>query len=136
MTIVEKVRTICPFCGTGCGMELNVFQGKVVGVTPDWSSPVSEGALCVKGQFGTGFIHSPDRLTTPLVRRNGELQEASWEEATTVIAEAFGKIKERYGGAGFALWSSSRSTNESNFMLEKFAHAVLGTNNIDNCSRT
>jgi predicted molibdopterin-dependent oxidoreductase YjgC len=133
---LEKVRTVCPFCGTGCGIELNVSQGKVVGVTPDWSSPVSEGALCVKGQFGTGFIHSPDRLTTPLVRRNGELQEATWEEAAGVIASSFGRIKDELGGGGFAVWSSSRSINESNFMLQKFAHTVLGTNNVDNCSRT
>ena len=133
---MNKVKTICPFCGTGCGIELNVSREKVVGVTPDWDNPVSKGSLCVKGQFGTGFIHSADRLKTPLIRKNGTLVEASWDEATSLIADVFGRIKREYGPGGFAVWSSARSTNESNFVLQKFTRAVLGTNNIDNCSRT
>ncbi len=133
---VEKVKTICPFCGTGCGIELNVADGKVIGVTPDWDSPVSQGSLCVKGQFGIGFINSPDRLTMPLIRKDGVLTESSWEEAYDLIASRFSAIKNESGRNAFAFWSSSRSTNESNYMLQKFARAVIGTNNVDNCSRT
>lgn len=133
---VEKVKTICPFCGTGCGIELNVADGQVIGVTPDWDSPVSQGSLCVKGQFGIGFINSPDRLKTPLIRKNGVLTESTWEEAYDFIASRFIDIKEKHGRNAFTFWSSSRSTNESNYMLQKFARAVIGTNNVDNCSRT
>ena len=135
MTIVEKVRTICPFCGTGCGMELNVFQGKVVGVTPDWSSPVSEGALCVKGQFGFDFISSPDRLKMPLVRKNGELQEVSWEEALSTVADRLGTIKKESGPKAFYAIASGRGPGEGSYMLQKFTRTVMGSNQIDNCSR-
>ncbi len=131
-----SVRSICPFCGTGCGVNLQVAEGKVIGVTPDWSSPASGGALCVKGQIGTDFIHSPDRLTTPLVRRNGELVEATWEEAYNVIVAKYRQILEESGPQAFVFWSSARSTNEGNYLMQKMARAVIGTNNIDNCART
>ena len=135
---VEKVRTICPYCGTGCGIELHVDKAekRVVGVAPDWDAPANHGSLCVKGQFGTDFIHSEDRLTTPLVRRNGQLTEASWDETLDLIADRFTTIKNESGPGAFAFWSSSRSTTESNYLMQKFARAVIGTNNIDNCART
>lgn len=133
---VQRVRTICPYCGTGCGIELHVAKGKVVGVTPDWDGPANQGSLCVKGQFGLDFIHSPDRLTTPLIRRHGRLEPATWDEAYDLIAERFGEIKRQSGPDAFALWSSARSTNEANFLVQKLARAALGTNNIDNCART
>lgn len=131
-----KVRTVCPFCGTGCGIELHVARGRVIGVTPDWSAPVNQGSLCVKGQFGTDFIHSPERLTTPLIRRNGKLTEATWDEAYGLIVGKFQQIKDESGPGAFAFWSSSRGTSESNYLMQKFARAVIGTNNIDNCART
>lgn len=131
-----KVRTVCPFCGTGCGIELHVARGRVIGVTPDWSAPVNQGSLCVKGQFGVDFIHSPDRLTQPLVRRDGKLTGASWEEAYGLIVDKFRQIKKESGPGAFAFWSSSRGTSESNYLMQKFARAVIGTNNIDNCART
>lgn len=133
---VTKVRTVCPFCGTGCGIELHVAHEKVIGVTPDWSAPANQGSLCVKGQFGTDFVHSPDRLTAPLIRKNGRLSEASWEEAYDLIVEKFSRIKKESGPDSFAFWSSSRGTSESNYLMQKFARAVIGTNNIDNCART
>ncbi len=133
---VEKVRTICPYCGTGCGIELHVAEDKVIGVTPDWKAPANNGSLCVKGQFGMDFIHSSDRLSSPLIRRNGKLTEGSWEEALNLIAGRFRKIKDQSGSDAFAFWSSSRSTTESNYLMQKFARAVIGTNNIDNCART
>ncbi len=133
---VTKVRTICPFCGTGCGINLHVARGKVVGVTPDWSAPANNGSLCIKGQFGVDFIHSPDRLTTPLIRRNGQLTEATWDEAYDLIVSKFNQIKGESGPQAFTFWSSARSTSESNYLMQKFARAVIGTNNIDNCART
>lgn len=133
---ITKVRTVCPFCGTGCGINLHVARGKVIGVTPDWTGPANQGSLCVKGQFGTDFIHSQDRLTTPLVRRNGQLKETSWEEAYDLIVSKFNQIKKESGPEAFAFWSSSRGTSESNYLMQKFARAVIGTNNIDNCART
>jgi len=133
---VTRVKTICPFCGTGCGINMHVASGKVIGVTPDWSAPANQGSLCVKGQFGVDFIHNPDRLTTPLVRHNGKLEEASWEEAYDLIVQKFTQIKKEAGPEAFAFWSSSRGTSESNYLMQKFARAVIGTNNIDNCART
>lgn len=133
---VTRVRTICPFCGTGCGINVHVAKEKVIGVTPDWTAPANQGSLCVKGQFGVDFIHSPDRLTTPLIRKNGRLSEASWDEAYELIAAKFSQIKRESGGGAFAFWSSSRGTSESNYLMQKFARAVIGSNNIDNCART
>lgn len=133
---ITKVKTICPFCGTGCGIELNVAGGKVVGVTPDWSAPANRGALCVKGQFGMDFIHSRDRLTTPLVRRGGVLVEATWDEAFGIIVDRFNQVKRESGPGAFAFWSSARATSESNYLMQKLARAVIGTNNVDNCART
>lgn len=133
---VTEVHTVCPFCGVGCGINLRVAGGKVIGVTPDPDSPASEGSLCVKGQFGTDFIHSPDRLTTPLIRRDGELTPATWDEAYELITDRFNRIKRESGPDAFALWSSARATSESNYLMQKLARAVIGTNNIDNCART
>jgi len=133
---VNKVRTICPFCGTGCGINLHVAGGKVIDVTPDWKAAVNQGSLCIKGQFGMDFVHSPDRLTRPLIRKDGSFTEAPWEEAYDLIAGKFRKIKEESGPDAFAFFSSARSTSESNYLMQKFARAVVGTNNIDNCART
>lgn len=133
---VTKVRTICPFCGTGCGIELNVAKGEVVGVTPDFSSLVNEGALCVKGQWAWDFVHSPERLTKPLVKADGHFREAGWDEALDLVARRFAEVKTRQGPDAIVLWASSRGTSESNYLFQKFARAVIGTNNVDNCART
>ena len=133
---VTEVRTVCPFCGTGCGINLHVARGKVIGVTPDWTAPANRGALCVKGQFGIDFVHSAERLTAPLIRRNGDFHEASWEEAYDYVTQRFARIRAESGPGTFAFWSSSRGTSESNYLMQKFARAVIGTNNIDNCART
>ncbi len=134
--ITRSVLTTCAFCGTGCSLYLDVAHGRVVGVRPDFGSPVNRGSLCVKGQFGWEFVHSPDRLTTPLVRRDGELRPATWGEALGVVASRLGEIRERHGADSIVLWSSARATSEANYLFQKFARAVLGTNNIDNCART
>lgn len=134
--ITKSVLTVCPYCGTGCTLHLDVAGDRVVGSRPDFASPVSRGSLCVKGQFGWEFVHSPDRLTTPLVRDDGELRPATWEEAYGRIAEGLGAVKERDGPDAIVFWSSARATSEANYLMQKLARAVIGTNNIDNCART
>jgi predicted molibdopterin-dependent oxidoreductase YjgC len=132
---VEKVLTTCPYCGTGCNFELVVKGGKVIGVESTEKALVNGRALCVKGRFGYNFIHHPDRLTTPLVRKNGELVPASWEEATSLVAEKLGAIKDEFGPDNIAALSSARCTNEENYLMNRFLRGVIGTNNIDHCAR-
>lgn len=134
--LTASVRTVCAFCGTGCGIRLDVAGDRVVGVRPDFTSPVSRGSLCVKGQFGWEFIHSSDRLTTPLVRADGKLRRATWDEALGVVADRLRSICDAYGPDSIVLWSSARATSEANYLFQKFARAVIGTNNVDNCART
>lgn len=131
---VKKVRTTCPYCGTGCNFDLNVKDGKVVGVT-SCDGDVNGRALCVKGRFGFGFIHHPDRLTKPLIKKNGVFEEASWDEAIGLVAEKLDRIKEEHGGDALAVLSSARCTNEENYLMGKLTRAVFGTNNIDHCAR-
>lgn len=134
----KKVLTTCTYCGTGCTLELNVNNDKVVGVTSNRDeeySPVNKGALCVKGRFGWDFIHSPDRLTTPLIRENGELRPASWEEALDYTANKLKEIKATSGSDSLALFSSARVTNEENYLAQKLMRAVIGSNNVDHCAR-
>jgi formate dehydrogenase alpha subunit len=132
---IEKVRTTCPYCGTGCTFDLNVKDGEVIGVTTFPEAEVNGRALCVKGRFGTGFIHHPDRLTQPLIKKDGEFVTASWEEALSLIAEKFSAIKAESGGDALAVLSSARCTNEDNYLANKLTRAVFGTNNIDHCAR-
>jgi predicted molibdopterin-dependent oxidoreductase YjgC len=133
---LEKVRTTCTYCGVGCQLDLNVHDGKIVKVTGnrEYGQP-NDGSLCVKGRFGMDFIDSPDRLKTPLIRKDGELKEASWEEAHTFIADKLTAIKEKYGPDSIAGFSSARCTNEENYLFQKFMRAVIGTNNVDHCAR-
>lgn len=133
---VKKVRTTCPFCGTGCNFDLNVKEGKVIGVTANPEAPVNGRSLCVKGRFHTDLMYSPDRITKPLVKQNGEFVEASWDEALSLVAEKFGEIKSREGSDAIAALSSARCTNEDNWIMQKFMRAVIGTNNVDHCART
>ncbi|MCL5103467.1 MAG: formate dehydrogenase subunit alpha [Armatimonadetes bacterium] len=132
----QKVRTTCTYCGVGCQFDLNVWNGRVVGVTTKNDNPVNGPWLCVKGRFGYEFIHNADRLTKPLVRRDGELVEASWDEALDYVAKRLTQIKAESGPDSIALMSSSRCTNEENFLMQKLARAVIGTNNVDQCART
>lgn len=132
----KKVITTCTYCGVGCQLELNVKDNKVVKVTSSHEVPgPNQGNLCVKGRFGYDFIHHPERLTTPLVKENGSFKEASWDEALTLVAERLTAIKVTHGPDSLAVFSSARCTNEENYVVNKFARAVLGTNNIDHCAR-
>lgn len=131
---VQKVTTTCPYCGVGCSFDLNVKDGKVIGVTST-DGDVNGRALCVKGRFGYGFINHPDRLKTPLIKKDGKFVEATWDEAIGLVAEKLGETKDKYGADAIAILSSARVTNEENYLMNKLARAVIGTNNIDHCAR-
>ncbi|TYO94589.1 formate dehydrogenase alpha subunit [Desulfallas thermosapovorans DSM 6562] len=133
---LQKVRTTCPFCGTGCSFDLCVHDGRVVGVKSSPDGTVNSRALCIKGRFGWDFIYSDRRLTTPLIKRNGNFEPASWDEALDLIAARLSEIKNRYGADSFAALSSARCTNEENYLVQKFTRGVMGTNNVDHCART
>jgi formate dehydrogenase major subunit len=131
MSEFKIVHTICPYCGTGCGVNLIVKDGKVVGSYPFKRHPVNEGKLCIKGNYCYEFIHREDRLKKPLIKKNGEFVEATWDEALSLIAE---RLKE-YAPEEIGFFSSARCTNEDNYILQKFARVVIKTNNIDHCAR-
>ena len=131
----KNVLTTCPYCGTGCALHLQVLDDKLVGVLPAKNHVVSEGGLCIKGWNAHDFVDHPDRLTKPLIRKNGKLEEATWDEALTLIAQKLGETKAQSGPDSIAILASAKCTNEENYLLQKFARAVIGTNNIDHCAR-
>ena len=130
----SKVRTVCPYCGVGCSLYLHVRAGRVVGASPA-PGAANEGLLCVKGRFGLDFIHHPDRLAKPLVRRSRHLEPASWEEALSTVADRLAQAVRSGGPRAVGLLSSAKCTNEENYLVQKLARAVLGTNNVDHCAR-
>lgn len=132
----EKVRTTCTYCGVGCQIYLNVHNGKIIKVTGnrEYGQP-NDRSLCVKGRFGMDFVSYPDRLRTPLIRKEGKLEETGWDEAYCFITQKFASIKEKYGADSVAGLSSARCTNEENYLFQKFMRAVIGTNNLDHCAR-
>jgi len=134
-TTTTTVRTVCSFCGCGCGISLEVKDNRLVRARPDEDNPLNRGTLCVRGSYGYDFVHSPERLTSPMVKRNGNLEAVSWEEALGVVADEFKRIKETHGPNSLAVFGSSKCTNEENYLLQRFARCVLGTNNVDNGSR-
>ncbi len=134
----NKTTTICGYCGVGCAIEIETENNRVVAVNPSHSSDANIGNLCVKGRFGMDFIHHPDRLTTPLIRRGGKdgpLVPASWEEAIGFAARNFLEVKAKHGPHALAGITSSRATNEDNFVFQKLIRCAFGTNNIDHCAR-
>jgi predicted molibdopterin-dependent oxidoreductase YjgC len=132
---VRKVPTTCTYCGCGCQMDLNVFNNQIVGVTCRDDAGVNQGSLCVKGRFGYEFVSSDQRLTTPLIKKDGKFQEAGWDEALNLVAEKFAKIKKEHGPDAIGGLTSARCTNEDNYLFQKFMRAVIGTNNVDHCAR-
>jgi formate dehydrogenase alpha subunit len=132
----KKVRTTCPFCGVGCNFDLNIEEGRIIGVTSNPDSPVNGRLLCVKGRFGVDYVHSPKRLTTPLIRKNGKLEPSSWDEALDLVTQRFSDIRQAHGADSIAALSSARCTNEENYIIQKFMRAVIGTNSVDHCART
>jgi predicted molibdopterin-dependent oxidoreductase YjgC len=129
------VPTICPYCGCGCSFYLEVLDGKLIGTLPNKTAPVNQGRLCVKGWNVHEFVVSTARLTQPLIRRNGNLEKASWDEALGLTASRLRTIRDTYGPDSIAFLTSAKCTNEENYLLQKFARAGVGTNNIDHCAR-
>jgi formate dehydrogenase alpha subunit len=127
----REVKTVCPYCGVGCGLYLGVRGGKLVSSRGNMDSPVNKGSLCVKGRFGFDFVNHPDRLKMPLVRKDDQLIETTWQEALKLIANRLS----HYHGDEFATLSSAKCTNEENYIIQKFTRVVMGTNNIDHCAR-
>ncbi|RXV06693.1 formate dehydrogenase subunit alpha [Enterococcus faecalis] len=131
----QKIPTTCPHCGTGCQMNLLVKNNRLVSVEP-LDGPANKNLLCVKGKFASyKFVGSGDRLTEPLIKRNGIFEPASWEEALTLVSSKFNEIKAENGADALAGFSCSRATNEDNYVFQKMVRAAFGTNNVDNCAR-
>ncbi len=132
---VEKVQTTCPYCGVGCQMNLHIKDNKVIKITGTEDVAPNFGSLCVKGRFGYDFINRPERLSAPLIKEGGSLRNASWDEALSLVAKRLGDIKSQYGPDSIGIFSSAKITNEENYIAQKFARAVVGTNNVDHCAR-
>jgi formate dehydrogenase alpha subunit len=133
---MNKTLTTCPYCGTGCAFYLlSDDDGRLVGVEPSATHPTSRGRLCVKGWNAHAFVHHPDRLTTPLIRRHGVLQPAGWDEALDLVATRLGTLAREHGPDSLMFLSSAKASNEENYLLMKLARAVFGTNNVDHCAR-
>jgi len=144
----KKVTTTCTFCGVGCQFDLNVVNNRIVKVTTNPNAPVNGMHLCVKGRFGYDFVHHPDRLTKPLVREylltnqprpsksdRGKWIETDWDTALNLVAKKFAEYRDTFGADSIGVLSSAKCTNEENYLMNKFARQVIGSNNIDHCAR-
>jgi predicted molibdopterin-dependent oxidoreductase YjgC len=148
------VHTTCPYCGVGCQIDLYVKDGLIFRVNGRFDNDVNHGQLCVKGRFGADFVHAPDRLRRPMVRdegrrkkgegrrkkgegrgEKGEFRAVAWDEALASVAGRLGQIRDQYGPDSIAFLTSAKCTNEENYLLQKCARAVIGTNNVDHCAR-
>ena len=133
--IDKKVRTTCPYCGVGCQIMVYVQDGKILRADGVEDVMPNDGRLCVKGRFGLDYVHSKERLTKPLIKKNGKFVEAEWEEALQLIAKKFNEIKEQYGSEALAGYGSAKCTNEDNYLFQKFVRMAFGNNNLDYCTR-
>lgn len=132
---VSEVRSICGYCGVGCTVDYRVHRGRIVGASAPVGVGVNNGNLCAKGRYGYGFTQHPDRLTTPLVRRDGELVPVSWDEAIAAVAVGLAKTRDEAGAQAVGGLASAKCTNEENYLFQKLLRAGIGTNNIDHCAR-
>jgi formate dehydrogenase major subunit len=130
----EWTRTTCPYCGTGCEMYVGTSVGRIVGVKPALDAPVNKGHLCVKGRYAYGFNDAPDRVTEPMIRE-GAWKKVTWEEAISFTADTLANVLARHGPDSVGILGSARATNEENYLTQKFARVVIGTNNVDCCAR-
>uniref|UniRef100_E6PY18 Putative oxidoreductase n=1 Tax=mine drainage metagenome TaxID=410659 RepID=E6PY18_9ZZZZ len=135
---IRKTKTVCTYCGVGCSFDLwteeSATERRILKVEPA-EGPANGISTCIKGKFGWEYVNSPDRLTSPLIREGDRFRKATWDEALTLIAEKFTSIKNTYGPDALSFISSSKCTNEESYLMQKLARAVIGTNNMDNCSR-
>lgn len=134
-TRTRKTKTVCTFCGVGCSFEVWTKGRKILKVQPTSDAPVNAISTCVKGKFGWDFVNAEERLTKPLIRKNGAFVESTWAEALDLVASKLGAIKQQYGNRSIGFISSSKITNEENYVIQKLARQVFETNNVDNCSR-
>ncbi len=128
-------RTTCPYCGVGCELSVGTKDGRIVQVLPVKDAPVNKGHLCVKGRYAHAYVHAPDRATSPMIRRDGKLVPVSWEEAVKTVAAEFQRLLDAHGPGSVGVLGSARAPNEDNYIAQKFARTVLGTNNVDCCAR-
>ncbi len=133
--MIKFVPTVCPYCGAGCGILLVVKDESVVGTRPWAEHPISQGKLCIKGWYAHEFIHHKDRLKKPLIKEGDSFKEVNWGQAIRFVAEKLGETCDKNGPDCLAFLSSAKCTNEDNYLLQKFARAVIGTNNVDHCAR-
>src|ERR1700716_1459822 len=131
---IRKTKTVCTYCGVGCSFDVWTKDRHILKVAPE-HGPANGISTCVKGKFGWGYINNEDRLTTPVIREEGKFRQASWDEALSLVAKRFSEIKAKSGPDSLAFISSSKCTNEESYLMQKLARAVIGTNNVDNCSR-
>jgi len=131
----EVIRTTCTYCGVGCQLDVSKIDGQIKGIQAPETAEVNLGHTCLKGRFAFQFYNHPDRLKEPLIKRNGKFEEVSWDEAYDFIANKLTQIKTDFGPNSIGGISSSRATNEENYLMQKFIRTVINTNNIDGCAR-
>jgi formate dehydrogenase major subunit len=131
----DTTRTICTYCGVGCNLEVSTSNGEILSIRAPYDAEVNQGHTCLKGRYAFKFYNHPDRLNSPMIKRNGEFEKVGWDEVYEYIAEKFKGYKEEFGPDTLAGISSSRCTNEENYLMQKFFRAVINTNNIDGCAR-
>jgi formate dehydrogenase major subunit len=136
MAETSFVKTACGYCGTGCGLILEVQNNKIIKIRGDKDAPVNKGQTCVKGAFAYEYVHANKRLHSPMIRKGGKLVNVSWEEAYNFIADKLSSIKSTWGSNSISMFACARSTNESNYITQKFMRTAIGSNNIDGCNRT
>jgi predicted molibdopterin-dependent oxidoreductase YjgC len=129
------IPSICSYCGTGCGVLFQVYEGKLIDTLPMKTHPVNEGKLCIKGWNLHEHVNSFMRLKQPLVKTFGRFMKTDWDEAIQIVADRFRDIIERHGPDSVGVLVSAKITNEENYLAQKFARAVIGTNNVDHCAR-
>ncbi|MGC8812639.1 MAG: formate dehydrogenase subunit alpha [Candidatus Aenigmatarchaeota archaeon] len=130
-----KVFSVCPYCGVGCGIEIETEKGKIIKISPQKDHPINKGRLCIKGATLLPVVNHQERLRYPMIRRGEKFERISWDEALEIIAKEFTRIRDTYGKNSVGVFSSTKCTNEENYLIQKFARVVIGTNNIDNCTR-
>lgn len=136
MEFIKEVKTICGYCGTGCGLIVEVKNNRIIKIRGDKDAPVNKGQTCVKGSLAYNYVHADKRLKEPLIRKAGKLVSASWDEALDYIASKLSTIKNDFGSDAIAMFACARATNEANYVTQKFMRTVIGSNNIDGCNRT
>ncbi|MBT8191102.1 MAG: formate dehydrogenase subunit alpha, partial [Bacteroidia bacterium] len=135
ITATETTRTVCTYCGVGCNLDVSTSNGEVMSIHAPYDAEVNQGHTCLKGRYAFKFYDHPERLDSPMIRKNGELEKVSWEEVYDYLGGKLKYYKAEYGPDSIAGISSSRCTNEENYLMQKFMRAVIGTNNIDGCAR-